>query len=376
MRMTDGRSLLAALLALTAAACREPAPAPIEKSLSVGERKATLRVAATDATHWWTVFESTERAMKRVQDTLDARQPQSDISRINRVGASTRIQVARDTHRLLDLAQHAAERTHGLFDPTVAPVAYLWGFEGGPIPTNEPTADMIAATRVGQGARNLVLFDYGAAALVQPQTKLSVNSLLDAYATDLAIVDMRDKDIANALVQVGQSARALGVPDAASFWQTALPHPFVSNAAIGAVTLDKAPAVSWVTPRKPFVAIGGKNFGHVMDPRTGRPAQGIALAAAAGPTATISEILARCAVVLGTTNCGKALAEFPRYELLVIPEAEPLEIWVTPGFRDVFSTAPEVNALFHTIERPEPPKDALPSPAPTATAPASRPAAK
>lgn len=365
----------AAFLLVGLAACA-PKPQMVEKSITVGDQSALIRVAQKDALHWWTVQEIVQRTMKRVQETLDAHHPESDLSRINRVGSSSRIQIARDTYRLLDLAQLAAEQTGGAYDFTIAPVAYLWGFEGGAIPTNEPSADMIQATRVGVGARNVVLYEFGAAALTQPQTKLSVDSLVDAYATDLAVVAVRDKEIENALVSIGLSARALGVQEGARSWQMAIPDPMTTNTSLGMARLEGGLALSQVMPGQKSVTIGGRKFGHIIDPRTGRPAVGVVLAVAAGPTATQGSVLAQAAVVLGERNCGSLLAAFPRYELLVVPDRQPMELWMTKGFRALLDLRSGLEKNVHEIDRPAPVTDAERRPSPSPSAPGQSPAAR
>jgi len=88
----------------------------------------------------------------------------------------------------------------------------------------------------------------------------------------------------------------------------------------------------------------------VIDPRTGTPTQGTRLAAVAGPLTVKAYALAEALLVLGVEEGGDILAQFPGHEVLVIPNRDPLEIWLTPGFRDHFT--PAEGAAHHLVNWP------------------------
>ena len=349
------------------AACHPAPPQPVERTIKLKDQIAVIRVASSDAPYWQTVYESTARTMKRVDDALGTQSPNSDISRLNRVGSDARIQISHDTFRLLDIAQHYSELSGGAFDFTVAPLAYLWGFEGGPLPTNAPSQDMLQVALTGIGVRNLALFENGAAALTRAQAKVSVDSLADAYAADMALVEARDKAVANAFVQIGRSARALGASDAGDPWQMPLADPFQTNGTLGRLLLDGRIAMSQALLREKTVTIGGKIYGHIIDPRTGSPAEGTALAAASGPSATKCSVLAQALIVAGVGGAPQVLARFSKCEALLVPDRKPLEIWMTHGFAPHVKLNPELQGAVKYIEvvkSAEPVKD---DDAPTAT---------
>lgn len=378
-RWGGGRRALLLALALAALSCSRE-PQPVERTIQVKNRTAVIRVAASDAQHWVTLYGIVQRMMSRVGDILDADDSGSDISRINRIGSDARIQVTHDTFRLLDLARHYAELSGGTYDFTVAPAAYLWGFEGGPVPTNRPAPDVLQAALFGAGARHLSLSDNGAAALTHTQSKISVTSLADAYAADLAIVEAREKGIANAFVQIGDSVRALGVPRAGSAWEAPLADPFLTNGSLGRLVLDGGVAFSRAALRERTVTIGGEVFGHIIDPRTGVPASGTALAVVSGPIAVKCDALAQALIVAGLAGAPAILPGFARCEALIIPDRQPLEIWMTRGFPARVKLNRELQDAVHTIETGpspgEPVTDGGPSGATEAVPAAAAPAAK
>ncbi len=345
--------LIVTAIAIAVAACRHQEQTLIERTFTEHQKTATVRVASADAHRWWTLNEIAQRLMRRLNESLSTQDQGSDVTRINRVGTTSRIQVSRDTFRLLDLAQHYSDLSGGSYDFTTAPLAYLWGFQGGPTPTNVPSPDTLLANLVGVGAQNLTLFDLSAVALTHIQSKMSVDSLIDAYTTDLVVIEAREKGVANAFVNIGGSARALGVPEAGKTWDWKLVSPFKTNESLGTLLLDPNISMSQSRLHETNVTIEGKTYGHIIDPRTGRPAEGTALAIAAGPTATQDAALSEALVVTGLRGAGAVLSHFPRCDVLIIPDQQPVEIWMTRGFAARVRLNPELEKAVHIIDTPK-----------------------
>lgn len=349
-RRRGWRRIAAVALSAAALAACEKAPQPVERAIVVKDRTARIRLAASDAPGWVTLYGTTQRMMQRVADSLDANDAGSDVAKINRIGNDARIQIAHDTFRLLDLARHYAELSDGAYDFTIAPVAWLWGFEGGPAPTNEPPADLVQAALLGVGAGHLSLFDNSSAALTHPQARISVAALADGYAADMALVEARTKGIRNACVEIGRSARALGSARADAAWDIPLRDPFFTNGILGRLVLGDGVAFSSAALRDRTVAIGDRTFGHILNPRIGEPAHGTALAVVAGPIATKCSALAQALVVVGAGGASAVVARFERCEALIVPDAQPLEIWMTRGFAQHVRLNPGLEGAVKYIE--------------------------
>lgn len=345
--------LVVTAIAVAVAACRRQEPTLLERTFTEHQKSATIRLAAVDSNRWWTLNEISQRLMRRLNETLSTQEQGSDVTRINRVGTTARIQISRDTFRLLDLAQHYSALSGGAFDFTTAPLAYLWGFQGGPTPTNVPPPDTLLAALVGVGAQNLTLFDLSAVALTHIQSKMSVDSLIDAYTTDLIVIEAREKGVANAFVNIGDNARALGIPEAGKTWEWTLASPFKTNESLGTLLLAPGVAISQSRLHETNVTIEGKTYGHIIDPRTGRPAEGTALAIAAGPTATQGAALAEALVVAGLHGAGAVLSHFPRCDAMIVPDRQPVEIWMTKNFASRVRLNPELEQAVHVIETPK-----------------------
>jgi len=279
---------------------------------------------------------------------LDAERPDSDLSKLNRVASTVRLQVSQNTFRVIDLAIHYAGLTGGAFDITAAPLHDAWGFGVVPAPDAPPSPELLEASRKGVGAENVQLFDQGSIAYTTPMTRLALGDLAPAYAVDLAIVEMRRRGIGGALLAYGPAVRALGESAPERPWYTDLEHPFLATQSLGRVDLRGGAALVAINLYDQTVTLGGRTFGHILDPRSGQPVEDTVLVAVRGPTATKAYALAYALAVLGVQDGAGILAEFPRYEALAVPNRAPLQVWQTRGFAAHFRPSPGLEATLNT----------------------------
>jgi len=115
---------------------------------------------------------------------------------------------------------------------------------------------------------------------------------------------LRESGMTSALINGGTSTvHALGRPPESASWKVALELPKEGDLDaprqhLAAVELhDESISVSAVWGKSFFE--GGTELGHVLDPRSGRPAGRAALAAVAGPSAADTDALSTALLVLG-----------------------------------------------------------------------------
>ncbi len=289
--------------------------------------------------------------MTATLETLDPERPDSDLNKLNRVANTVRLQVSRNTFRLLDLIHHYSGLTEGAIDPTAFPLEKAWGLHG-KVPEEEPSPELLAALRIGVGRDFVELFDQGAVAFTSPNTQISLGRLGVAYAVDLAALDLRRRSYPSVHVQLGSFQRVLGQRANAQPWMSIIPHPFLDGTNVGMAVL-KGTQTSLAVRRlydQPL-KVGDHLYGGILDPRNGRPAEGTALVAVTGPSTTMAAALAQALLVVGLKGAPELLSAFPKCEALVIPDQQPEELWMTSGWRERFTAAADSTNQQHTLER-------------------------
>ena len=225
----------------------------------------------------------------------------SEFAAIN-AAAGEWVAVSPDTLALLALARSLHEATAGGFDIAAGSLVRAWGFlhRQGRTPSD---ADLVAAVAVS-GTRWLEVDPAGGRArLAVAGAELNPGGIGKGWAIDRAVDWLRAEGVASVLVHGGQSSvRASGTQGPAlpgrSGWRVGLRHPLRPGRRLATIALaDRALGTSGSGTQ--FFIERGRRLGHILDPRTGRPAEGVISATVLAETAAEADALATAVYVLG-----------------------------------------------------------------------------
>jgi FAD:protein FMN transferase len=253
-----------------------------------GSEEGHLRAAGAEAL----------REVERLDAQLSLFRVDSDIADLNARAAREPVVLEPRVFRLLERAAALGSLTGGAFDITVTPLMRAWGLHGGK--GTVPSVDEFARARAASGWTNLVLdAERSTARFAHPGCALDLGAIGKGYAVDQAVAILRECGIANALIHGGTStAFAVGTQPDGEPWRVAIRHPRGSEEPVDVVTLSEL-ALSVSAPHGKQFTSADRTYGHVIDPRTGEPAQTAALAAVTCDSATDSDALSTALLVLG-----------------------------------------------------------------------------
>lgn len=244
--------------------------------------------------------------VETLEEQLSFFRPSSEISRINRTAFVRPCEVEPRLFELLQLALQVQEETGGAQDITATPLWEVWGFSrrAGRLPTEGELAE--ARQYVGG---NLVELDaeHRTVRLKELGVRLSLGSIGKGYALDRCAEAMADAGIGDYLFHGGQSSvlargTRAGTPAAADGgvggWSVAIPHPLRPERQLAEIQLrNRALATSGTGVQ--FFRHKGRRYGHILDPRTGWPVEGVLLATVLAPTAALADVLSTAFFVMG-----------------------------------------------------------------------------
>jgi thiamine biosynthesis lipoprotein len=230
----------------------------------------------------------------------------SDVSRLNRAAGKGPIVVDPIVTEVLAASLSASRLTGGAFDVTVGPLVGLWVEAARRDALPEETA--LASARARVGADGIRLHDDGRAELAEGAS-LDLGGVAKGYALDRMRPVLEAHRVEAALLNFGQSSTwALGRPPDAPGWRLLTRAP--GGGFAGLVTLrDQALSVSGSLGQ--WSRIGGRRFGHVLDPRSGWPLIRRRQAIVVAPSATLAEVLSTALLVLGEDEGLRRVAAQP-----------------------------------------------------------------
>jgi thiamine biosynthesis lipoprotein len=160
---------------------------------------------------------------------------------------------------------------------------------------------------------------------------LHLGAIGKGYALDRAAAVLRELGVQAALLDGGTSTvYALGAPPGEDAWVVGLCDPRDRDRRLAAVRLRDA-ALSTSGDYEQFFEWEGVRYSHLLDPRTGRPAQGTWSAMVTAPSAADTDALSTAAFVLGEAEADSVCQRFPDAGVALIPDAGAgdlrLECW-------------------------------------------------
>jgi thiamine biosynthesis lipoprotein len=259
-----------------------------------------------------------------IEATISIYREESEISRLNAGAAAGWQPVSDELHGLLALARELHDRTGGGFDIAAGALVRAWGFlrRQGRTPTDDELASALAAS----GMRHVELDAAGRRMrFTRPGVEINPGAIGKGWAVDRASDALAAAGVPSMLVHGGQSSvRARGIHGPAlpgrRGWPVGLRHPLFPGRRLATIALeDRALGTSGSATQ--FFVDRGRRLGHILDPRTGRPAEGVLSATVIAPTAAVADALSTAAYVLGVAGL----------ETIAPPGGDVAAILVLPG---------------------------------------------
>lgn len=270
--------------------------------------------------------------LQRLHDMLHAWQP-SELSQLNdALARGERRVVSAELAKMLNEAAQLSLQSQGLFNPAIGELVQVWGFHAdefkavlpdesristlletnpqmsdlvisslskrpaSPTPLNqteartkdialrvestkqplEPIFDKPSAEHFNNGGTIAADAVQGLAERVvssrNAAVRLDLGGYAKGYALDRSAALLRQQGIHNALVNIGGNILALGKHGTRP-WRVGIQHPRKSGA-LALLDLHDGEAIGTSGDYQRYFMLGNRRYCHLIDPRTGYPAQG------------------------------------------------------------------------------------------------------
>jgi thiamine biosynthesis lipoprotein len=255
----------------------------------------------------------------------------SALSLVNREAGERPVTVDPELFTFLERSLGWARRSGGAFDPTVGPLLAVWGFHGAD--GRMPTLTAQRRARAAVGFRGVAL-DAGdrSVRFLRPGMALDLGGIGKGYAVDRAVAVLRRHGVTRALVSAGGSSiYGLGQPPDAAEWPVRIqPGPGLPERTVH--LRSRALAVSGSATRA--FTHKGQRYGHVFDPRNGRPVRDVQAVLILADNATDADALDQVVAVLEPRRAAALLP--PDTEATVFAQGRELQL--RPRAREASST--------------------------------------
>ena len=255
-------------------------------------------------------------AVCHVDSILSIYKPESDFSRINRAAGAETVTVSRQTMDVLEASGRFHRMTEGAFDPSVGPLMQLWKLQGeGRVP--DPAE--IDSTLKLVGYSRVYIDRHSCTAHLPARMRLDSGGIGKGYAADIARGTLARSGITHCMVDLGGNLAVLGSGPSHDNWEVGIRNPLHRDRLIGSVEITDL-AVATSGQYEQYFVRDGKRYGHIVDPRTGRPAEGMLSVTVLAPDATTTDALSTGVFVLGPARGMELIERLQGVEGIIITD--------------------------------------------------------
>jgi len=282
-------------------------------------------------------MESAFARIREIDSLMSNFKDDSEISALNRNGKAV---VSRDTLAVIKRSQEIAELTDGAFDITVCPLISLW--KRAAKENKLPDEAQLKATLAKVGYGKLSVDERsGVVKFAVEGMSVDLGGIAKGYAVDAAAKVLREFGCQDFLVNAGGDLYAAGTRPDGQPWHVGIQdprYPAPMGRVMDAYLLISERAVATSGNYQQFVTIEGKRYSHIIDPRSGYPADAVPSVTVIARDCTTADALATALSVLGVEKGLKLVENLPDCEaLLITVSGEKLEFHQSSGFSKFLS---------------------------------------
>ena len=235
--------------------------------------------------------------VKRIEYLISDWIPSTQISQVNKNAGSKPVKVDKEVFDLVGRAIKVSQITSGAFDISYASMDKIWKFDGSmkAMPTEEAIKKSVSKI----GYKNIILDSKEQTIFLKNEgMKLGLGGIGQGYIADKVKELLFSKGCNSGIVNVSGDINAWGRQQDGNPWTVGIVNPLNKNKVFATFPLEDS-AVETSGNYEKYVIFNGIRYSHIIDPRTGYPAQGVVSVSVFAKQTEIADALATGIFVMG-----------------------------------------------------------------------------
>jgi len=269
-----------------------------------------VQIRETDRKKAETSIEKAFSEIKRIDDLFSTYNEDSHVWKLNH-NQATLINVVPEIFSLMVICDSIFNLTYGSFDVSLNKLVTTWGFDGDD--PSLPSDDKLSGALFNSGWNNIELLEENS--FKRPAgTELNFGAIAKGYAVDKAVNVLIKLGINSALVNAGGEIKTIG-----DDWVIGIRHPRNQNQIIEKVN-PGGMSVATSGDYEKYFELDGKRYHHILNPKTGYPADSLISVTVLNKSCTIADALATAVFVLGQAKGMRLIENLPGTEVMIIDD--------------------------------------------------------
>jgi len=278
------------------------------------------------------VIDSAFAEVARIDRLMSEYKPESPVSAINDSAGKAAVAVPTELVEMLKRGKRYSEISGGAFDLTWRGMGPIWRLGDGFVP---PTEAAVKAALRNVNHRELEI-EGDRVRLARAGMSLGLGGIAAGYAVDRAARILTEGGFPDSLVDSSGDILVSGNRGDRG-WRLGVQHPRKERGQLlGVVELSGGKALATSGDYERFRMVGGIRYHHIIDTRTGWPANQCQSVTVIAPSTEQADALSTTIFVLGPER-GLELARAEGVDVLLVDSQG--KQWMTEGFRQLYMHA-------------------------------------
>lgn len=286
-------------------------------------------------------LDKAEEEITRLDKLLSVSSEEGEVVILNESGSEI---VSGDMAALLEASLKMYEETDGLFDITIFPLMKEWGFTDGnyKVPSEKRIGELLQKV----DASKIEYSKDSGQATLPDGVQIDFGGIAKGYTSARVMEIFKDCGVESGIISLGGNVQACGAKPDETPWKIGVRSPFPEEEEPYIGTLQcKDLAVITSGGYERYFEKNGKTYHHILDPRTGFPAEsGLASATVVSKDGTLADVLSTSLFIMGKEKATDFWKEHRKeFDMILVEESGRLLI--TEGLETSFASKSEYEVI-------------------------------
>lgn len=254
--------------------------------------------------------------IERIERLISSWDANSQTAEINRQSGIKPVKVAKELYDLIARSIEISKITQGAFDISYAALDPVWFFDGRMKAVPSESQRLKSVQNIG--FKDLVLnAKEQTVYLPKKGMKIGFGAIGKGYAADATKKLMKSLGVSSGIINASGDLTSWGKKPDGTDWQVGISNP-ENPAKVFSWFPVRDAAVATSGNYEKYVTLEGKQYSHIMDPRTGMPVSGIKSVTVFAPNAELADAFATAVFIMGIDTGIDTISQLPGMSCIIV----------------------------------------------------------
>jgi len=254
--------------------------------------------------------------IERIERLISSWDANSQTAEINRQAGIKPVKVAKELYDLIARSIEISKITQGAFDISYAALDPVWFFDGRMKAVPSESERLKSVQNIG--FKDLVLnAKEQTVYLPKKGMKIGFGAIGKGYAADATKKLMKSLGVSSGIINASGDLTSWGKKPDGTDWQVGISNP-ENPAKVFSWFPVRDAAVATSGNYEKYLTLEGKQYSHIMDPRTGMPVSGIKSVTVFAPKAELADAFATAVFIMGIDTGIDTISQLPGMSCIIV----------------------------------------------------------